>query len=83
VQHSDGRTTYRYDASGNISEIRENNRLSVRYGYDSLNRIIREDNVRLGKTFIFDYDTNGNILFKNTFKLTFNEHRRDYHDETI
>ena len=83
VYHDDDRTKYKYDENGNIIEIRENNRLTVRYGYDGLNRLIREDNVRLGKTYTFDYDTNGNILYKNTYKLTFNEYLREYHDEMV
>ena len=33
---------YTYDSMGNISEIRENGKLTARYAYDSLNRLIRE-----------------------------------------
>lgn len=56
---------YRYDKNGNISEIFENGKLSVRYGYDPLGRLAREDNVRVKRTVTFEYDINGNILFKN------------------
>jgi len=35
-----------------------------------MDRLIREDNVRLGKTYTFEYDNNGNILNKNTYQFT-------------
>ncbi len=52
---------YRYDKTGNISEILENGELSVRYAYDKLGRLIREDNKPFNKTSLFVYDNNGNI----------------------
>ncbi len=69
VWYASGRTVkdnvkYKYDKCGNIIEITENNRLSVRYEYDKLNRLIKEDNRQLGKVYEFVYDTNGNILNK-------------------
>ena len=64
---------YKYDANGNISEVWENGRLSVRYGYDALNRLIREDNRPQGKTWTYTYDNNGNILQKRTFAYTVRE----------
>jgi len=70
VEYDDRRTKYAYDRNGNISEIRENGRLSVRYSYDGLDRIVREDNVRLNRSTTFDYDTNGNIRTKNTYPLS-------------
>ncbi|MCL2607740.1 MAG: hypothetical protein FWD92_04220 [Methanomassiliicoccaceae archaeon] len=70
TDHGNGRTKYAYDSNGNISEIRENGRLSVRYSYDGLDRISREDNIRLNKSTTFDYDTNGNIRFKNIYPLS-------------
>ncbi len=53
---------YDYDANGNISRVYEDDELMVRYFYDALNRLIREDNRRLGKTWFYRYDGNGNIL---------------------
>lgn len=53
---------YVYDNSGNISKIIENGTLKVKYTYDKLNRLIREDNKDLGKTVVFVYDNGGNIL---------------------
>lgn len=47
--------------------IYENEALSVRYTYDKLNRLIREDNKALDKTYLISYDNNGNILTKESF----------------
>ncbi len=41
---------YRYDESGNISEVIENGILTVKYAYDKLGRLIREDNRKFGLT---------------------------------
>lgn len=61
---------YKYDASGNITEKWENGKLAAVYAYDSLNRIIREDNVFFQKTWLFSYDTNGNRTTKITLPFT-------------
>ena len=55
---------YTYDKRGNIKEIFENGKLSVKYEYDGLDRLVREDNVRLNRTFTFDYDTTGIFCMK-------------------
>ena len=47
--------------------IYENEALSVRYTYDKLNRLIREDNKALDKTCLISYDNNGNILTKESY----------------
>ena len=52
---------YKYDTCGNIAEIMQNGHLAARYKYDSLNRLIREDNKPMNKTTLFTYDTAGNI----------------------
>ena len=63
---------YTYDASGNITEVREDGNLTARYQYDGLNRLVREDNADLGRSYTYRYDTNGNILgkVKHDFSLT-------------
>ena len=61
---------YVYDEMGNIAKVYENGELSVRYTYDKLSRLIREDNKSLGETYLFDYDNNGNILTKRTLAFT-------------
>ena len=61
---------YAYDEMGNIAKVYENGELSVRYTYDKLSRLIREDNKAIGETYLFDYDNNGNILTKRTLAFT-------------
>jgi len=52
---------YSYDKFGNISIIKENGIEIVRYAYDDLSRLIREDNKKLNKTITYSYDKGGNI----------------------
>ncbi len=61
---------YKYDESGNITEVLENGKLAARYTYDKLGRLVREDNKQLGKTVLYSYDNNGNILSKREFAFT-------------
>ena len=61
---------YTYDRCGNVSEIRENGHLITKYTYDSLNRLIREDNKYCGTTFVFSYDLNGNITERCEYPYT-------------
>ena len=63
------RYKYNYDKEGNIIS-KEENHSSTRYTYDSLNRLIREDNKSLNKTYIYTYDSNGNILSKGIYDYT-------------
>lgn len=53
--------------------MKENGKLSVRYGYDKLNRLIREDNAKFGTTTLYAYDNNGNILSKRETEFTLRE----------
>ena len=64
VKTSSTNIKYKYDSSNNITEIIENGVLVNKYQYDSLNRLIREDNRKLNKSFFFAYDNNGNLLSK-------------------
>lgn len=64
---------YKYDSCGNIAEIFENGSLSVKYTYDSLNRLVREDNRKLNKTYLYTYDSCGNILSKREAAYTVKE----------
>ncbi len=52
---------YSYDSRGNICKITENGHVYVKYTYDTLGRIVREDNKPLNKTVLYTYDTNGNV----------------------
>ena len=64
------RLSYSYDEKGNIIAIKANNVTIVRYAYDSLSRIVREDNKNLDKTTIFEYDNGGNILSRTEYSYT-------------
>ena len=61
---------YAYDEKGNIQKIFENGEMTVRYGYDTLGRLVREDNKKFGKTWLYAYDNNGNILLKRETDFT-------------
>ena len=70
VKTSSTNFKYKFDASNNITEIREDDVLINRYQYDSLNRLIREDNRKLNKSVFFAYDNNGNLLSKKETNYT-------------
>lgn len=48
-----------YDANGNIIRVYENDIQRVRYYYDGLNRLVREDNNYIDKTITYCYDKCG------------------------
>ena len=50
---------YKYDAMGNVTEVKENGRIAARYFYDAIGRLVREDNKPMGETSAFTYDNNG------------------------
>ena len=64
---------YSYDANGNITHIYENNMLKIRYEYDGMNRLVREDNFYLDKTVTYCYNHLGDILSKTEYELSFLE----------
>ncbi|MBE6673891.1 MAG: hypothetical protein E7596_02155 [Ruminococcaceae bacterium] len=63
---------YTYDETNqNITEIRDaNNNLLYRYTYDSLDRLVREDNSVTNRTYLYTYDNNGNIRDEIVFVYT-------------
>ncbi len=65
--------SYKYDHNGNIIEIRKSNELVARYKYDSLSRIIREDNKLLNKTQTYEYDGGGNITIHKEYAYTLSD----------
>ena len=79
VRHKDNIIKYKYDNMGNISEIRENGILTARYTYDTIGRLVREDNKHSFTTTLYTYDNNGNILFKKNHAFTLND--ADYLEE--
>ncbi len=62
--------SYYYDDVGNISSIDLNGGLYVRYTYDERGQLLREDNVPKYRSYVYEYDNNGNILSKKTYYLS-------------
>ncbi len=62
-------TEYEYDVSGNIISIKRDDS-EIRYQYDALGRLVREDNPSLNKTIVYKYDSGGNILLKKEYKYS-------------
>ena len=65
-----GEIIYTYDEKGNITEISYSDNKKITYVYDDKNQLIRENNQRLGKTYVYTYDNSGNILSKATYAYT-------------
>ena len=61
--------TYTYDGNGNITKITCDGK-EIRYVYDDLGQLIREDNSVRNQTYVYTYDNAGNILSKKTYALT-------------
>ena len=53
--------SYTYDSLGNIETVSEGGVQRKKYFYDSLNQLIREDNLDLNKAIVYSYDLGGNI----------------------
>ena len=62
--------TYTYDQNGNITKVVYSTGKEIRYVYDDLSQLIREDNGLLNKTYVYTYDNAGNITSKKTYALT-------------
>ena len=62
--------TYTYDKKGNITKIVYSTNKKIRYVYDDLGQLIREDNGLLNKIYVYTYDNVGNIKTKVTYALT-------------
>ncbi|MBE7089328.1 MAG: RHS repeat protein, partial [Clostridiales bacterium] len=65
--------TYKYDVKGNITAVKENGIEIVRYTYDGIDRLIREDNKKLNKTTTYFYDEGGNLTDKYEYAYTLTE----------
>ena len=61
---------YAYDGMGNITKVYENGEQTVSYEYDGIGRLKRENNRILGKTKVYAYDGNGNILTRREYVYT-------------
>ncbi|SHJ09847.1 RHS repeat-associated core domain-containing protein [Clostridium amylolyticum] len=60
---------YTYDANGNIETILENNK-KIKYYYNELNELVREDNEVLNKTIVYSFDDGGNIKSKKEYSYS-------------
>ena len=68
--HYTGMNQSSYDAVGNIETISENGVLKVKYYYDEINQLIREDNAYLSKTIRYQYDAGSNLVSKTEYAYT-------------
>ncbi len=62
--------TYTYDQNGYITKINYSTGQEIRYVYDELGQLLREDNGLLNATYLYTYDDAGNILTKKYCPLT-------------
>ena len=61
--------SYTYDSMGNIATVSHGGN-TTRYTYDSLNQLTREDNQAAGKSWVYSYDTGGNITSAKEYAYT-------------
>ena len=59
--------TYTYDNRGNITKIQYSNGQEIRYYYDDIGQLIREDNEPKYSTYVYKYDNAGNLTNKQTY----------------
>ena len=62
--------TYTYDQNGNITSILYGTGEEIRYYYDDIGQLAREDNAPLGATYVYTYDNAGNRTSKAIYSLT-------------
>jgi len=61
--------SYTYDQNGNIDTITKGSNV-IKYYYNELNELIRENNQILNKTVVYAYDAGGNLLTKVDYPYT-------------
>lgn len=69
IDNGGKKISYTYDKNGNIETITENGKV-IKYYYNELNELKREDNQALNKTIVYTYDVGGNILTKIEYPYT-------------
>ena len=69
VTNKGNATSYTYDANDNIETITQGSSV-IRYYYNELNELIREDNQILNKTITYIYDKGGNFTSKVEYAYT-------------
>ena len=63
--------TYIYNDNGNIASISSNNHTAT-YEYDTLDRLTRANDPIAGKTWVYNYNSGGNILKRSEYAYTAN-----------
>ncbi|URZ04113.1 RHS repeat-associated core domain-containing protein [Clostridium felsineum] len=66
VDNNGNQINYTYDANGNIETITQGGK-AIKYSYNELNEVTREDNAVLNKTVVYKYDLGGNIVSKTEY----------------
>ena len=74
ITYPDTSLSYTYDGNGNIKKIMQSGVLYAQYEYDTLGRLIREDNKAFNKSYFYTYDNNGNIIAKESCAFTTGAH---------
>ncbi|GFZ33900.1 hypothetical protein CSC2_44260 [Clostridium zeae] len=69
ITNNSSKISYTYDKNGNIDTINDGGKL-IKYYYNELDELKREDNQVLNKTIVYSYDTGGNILSKVEYPYT-------------
>ena len=69
IDNNGKKIEYTHDKNGNIETIIENSK-KIKYYYNELDELIREDNQVLDKTITIAYDSGGNILNKVEYAYT-------------
>lgn len=62
---------YKYNEYGLLYEISEKGEVKENYEYNNLMELIREDNKKIGKTYIYEYDGGGNIDNVKSFNYSY------------
>ena len=73
ITYSNGKAfSYTYDANGKITSVSDGT-YTTSYVYDNLGQLTRENSQKLNKTWVYSYDTAGNILSKSVYAYTTEE----------
>lgn len=76
VREGNRAESYTYDACGNVETMVERSadgsERKIRYYYDALNQLVREDNQKQNQTICYTYDVGGNMVRRDEYSYTEN-----------
>ena len=76
VREGNRAESYTYDACGNVETMVERSadgsERKIRYYYDALNQLVREDNQKQNQTICYTYDVGGNMVRRDEYRYTEN-----------